>query len=123
MGGKDNYQVDRDAGDAWIKVHPGIVNEATQSRQFLIRVVRSLAGEAGTRQFRAIGTGLPTMQNPHEVAQSVAPESRIVYVDNDPSVLAHARALLPNTTPDAVPTYLYADVHDPEQILAGARNV
>ncbi len=90
MGGKDNYDVDRAAGDAWIAVNPEIVNEAKQSRQFLIRAVRYLAGEAGMRQFLDIGTGLPTMQNTHEVAQLVAPESRIVYVDNDPLVLVHA---------------------------------
>ncbi|WP_028923551.1 SAM-dependent methyltransferase [Pseudonocardia acaciae] len=123
MGGKDNYPVDREAGDAWIKVHPEIVPMARQSRQFLIRVVRYLAGEAGIRQFLDIGTGLPTMQNTHEVAQSVAPESRVVYVDNDPSVLAHARALLTNTTPEGVTTYVHADVHDPDQIIADAHNV
>jgi hypothetical protein len=123
MGGKDNYQVDRDAGDSWVAVHPEIVNEAKQSRQFLIRVVRFLAGEAGIRQFLDVGTGLPTMQNTHEVAQSVAPGSRIVYVDNDPSVLAHARALLVNTTPEGVTTYVDADVRDPDLIVADARNV
>jgi hypothetical protein len=123
MGGKDNYPVDREAGDAWIEVHPEIVGMAKQSRQFLIRVVRFLAGEAGVRQFLDIGTGLPTMQNTHEVAQSVAPDSRIVYVDNDPSVLAHARALLTNTTPEGVTTYVHADVHDADQIIADARNV
>jgi hypothetical protein len=123
MGGKDNYEVDRIAGDEWVKVDPGIVPLAKQSRQFLIRVVRYLAGEAGMRQFLDIGTGLPTMQNTHEVAQAVAPESRIVYVDNDPLVLAHARALLHNTTPEGVTTYLDSDLHDPDQIIADARNV
>jgi hypothetical protein len=123
MGGKDNYEVDRVAGDAWIAVNPEIVNEAKQSRQFLIRVVRYLAEEAGLRQFLDIGTGLPTMQNTHEVAQQVAPECRVVYVDNDPSVLTHARALLTNTTPEGVTTYIDADVHDPEQIISDARNV
>ncbi|MBO0850477.1 MAG: SAM-dependent methyltransferase [Pseudonocardia sp.] len=123
MGGKDNYEVDREAGDAWIKVHPEIVNEAKQSRQFLVRVVRYLAREAGVRQYLDIGTGLPTMQNTHEVAQSIAPDSRIVYVDNDPSVLAHARALLTNTTPEGVTAYIDADVHNPELIIADARNV
>src|SRR5262249_21917804 len=77
MGGKDYYEVDRAAGDAFIAVHPDIVTWAKQSRQFLIRVVRFLAGQAGIRQFLDIGTGLPTMQNTHEVAQQVAPESRI----------------------------------------------
>jgi hypothetical protein len=123
MGGKDNYEVDRAAGDAWIAVHPDIVTHAKQSRQFLIRAVRFLAGEAGMRQFLDIGTGLPTMQNTHEVAQQIAPESRIVYVDNDPLVLAHARALLHNTTPEGVTTYVDSDVHDPDLIIADARNV
>jgi len=123
MGGKDNYPVDREAGDAGAAVYPGIVTSAKQSRQFLIRVVRFLAGEAGIRQFLDIGTGLPTMQNTHEVAQQVAPESRIVYVDNDPLVLAHARALLVNTTPEGVTSYVDADFHDPDLIIAEARNV
>ncbi len=123
MGGKDNYEVDRAAGDAAVAGYPDIVTMAVQSRQFLIRVVRYLAGDAGLRQFLDIGTGLPTMQNTHEVAQQVAPESRIVYVDNDPLVLAHARALLLNTTPEGVTTYIDADFHDPDLILADARNV
>jgi hypothetical protein len=123
MGGKDNYSVDRAAGDAFVAAFPEIVTMAKQSRQFLIRVVRFLAGEAGMRQFLDIGTGLPTMQNTHEVAQQVAPESRIVYVDNDPLVLAHARALLHNTTPEGMTTYVDADVHDPNLIIADARNV
>lgn len=123
MGGKDNYPADREAGDAWIAIHPDVVNEAKQSRQFLIRAVRYLAGEVGLRQFLDIGTGLPTMQNTHEVAQSVAPESRIVYVDNDPLVLAHARALLTNTTPEGVTTYIDADYHNPDLIVSAAGNV
>ncbi|MGH4022793.1 MAG: SAM-dependent methyltransferase [Pseudonocardiaceae bacterium] len=123
MGGKDNYPVDRAAGDAFAEVYPDIVKEATQSRQFLIRAVRFLAGAAGMRQFLDIGTGLPTMQNTHEIAQQVAPESRIVYVDNDPLVLAHARALLVNTTPEGVTSYVDADVHDPDLIISDSRNV
>jgi hypothetical protein len=123
IGGKDNYAVDRAAGDAYIALYPDIVTVAKQGRQFLIRVVRFLAGEAGIRQFLDIGTGLPTMQNTHEVAQQIAPESRIVYVDNDPLVLAHARALLHNTTPEGVTTYVDADFHDPELIISDARNV
>ena len=123
LGGKDNYPVDRAAGDAVVAVYPEIVRAAQQSRQFLIRVVRHLAGAAGIRQFLDIGTGLPTMQNTHEVAQSVAPESKIVYVDNDPLVLVHARALLTNTTPRGVTAYVEADVHDPELIISDARNV
>src|SRR5918997_5106782 len=123
MGGKDNYEVDRAAGDAYVAVHPDIVTMAKQSRQFLIRVVRFLAGEAGMRQFLDIGTGLPTMQNTHEVAQQIAPESRIVYVDNDPLVLMHARTLLHNSTPEGVTTYVDADLHDPDLIISDARNV
>ncbi len=123
MGGKDNYEVDRAAGDAVAEVYPDIVTTATQSRQLLIRAVRFLAGAAGIRQFLDIGTGLPTMQNTHEVAQRIAPESRIVYVDNDPLVLAHARALLINTTPEGVTSYVDADFHDPDLIIADARNV
>ncbi len=123
MGGKDNYEVDRAAGDTFAEVYPDIVTMATQSRQFLIRAVRFLAGEAGICQFLDIGTGLPTMQNTHQVAQQIAPESRIVYVDNDPLVLAHARALLVNTTPEGVTTYVDADFHDPDLIICDARNV
>ena len=94
LGGKDNYAVDREAGDQYKEIFPGIAVVAQTSRAFLTRAVRYLAGEAGIRQFLDIGTGLPTANNTHEVAQRVAPESRIVYVDNDPLVLAHARALL-----------------------------
>jgi ubiquinone/menaquinone biosynthesis C-methylase UbiE len=123
LGGKDNFEADRAAGDAVLEVYPGIAQAVRQSRQFLIRVVRHLTGEAGVRQFIDIGTGLPTMQNTHEVAQSVAPDCRIVYVDNDPMVLSHARALLTNTTPEGVTTYVHADVHDPDRIVSDARNV
>lgn len=123
MGGKDNYAADREAGDAYIEMFPGIVPLAQQSRQFLIRSVRYLTAEAGIRQFLDIGTGLPTMENTHEVAQRAAPDSRIVYVDNDPMVLVHARALLTNTTPEGVTDYVDADFHDPDQIVADARNV
>ncbi|MFJ6194923.1 SAM-dependent methyltransferase [Micromonospora sp. NPDC092111] len=120
MGGKDNFQADRAAGDAVAEVYPEIVVMAQQSRRFLVRAVRFLAAEAGIRQFLDIGTGLPTMQNTHAVAQGVAPESRIVYVDNDPMVLVHARALLASTTVEGVTTYVPADYHDPERILAEA---
>jgi hypothetical protein len=122
MGGKDNFPVDREAGDAFVETNPGIVPLAKQSRQFLIRAVGYLAEEAGIRQFLDIGTGLPTMENTHEVAQRAAPESRIVYVDNDPMVLAHARALLRNTTPEGVTAYVDADMHNPDDIVADARN-
>ncbi|MGH4017547.1 MAG: SAM-dependent methyltransferase, partial [Pseudonocardiaceae bacterium] len=94
LGGKDNYPVDREVGEQVRAVIPGVVDTARAERGFLVRAVRYLAGEAGIRQFLDIGTGLPTANNTHEVAQAVAQESRIVYVDNDPLVLVHARALL-----------------------------
>ncbi|MEV6107371.1 SAM-dependent methyltransferase [Streptomyces sp. NPDC051940] len=120
MGGKDNYQADRDAGDAVAAVYPDIVTMAVQSRRFLIRVVRYLAEEAGIRQFLDIGTGLPTMENTHEVAQGVSADCKVVYVDNDPMVLAHADALLRAVTPEGVTAYVHADYHDPQFILAEA---
>ncbi|TYK45951.1 SAM-dependent methyltransferase [Actinomadura decatromicini] len=123
MGGKDNYESDRAAGDAVAAVYPEIVAMARESRRFLIRAVTFLAQDRGVRQFVDVGTGLPTMENTHEVAQHVAPESRIVYVDNDPTVLVHARALLGNTTAEGVTTYVHADYHDPDLILAEAREV
>ena len=123
MGGKDNYKVDRDVGEACLKIDPDIATMALQGRQFLVRAVRYLASEVGCRQFLDIGTGLPTMQNTHEVAQAVAPDSKIVYVDNDPLVLAHARALLTNTTDEGVTAYIDSDFHDPEQIISDARNI
>ncbi len=119
LGGKDNYQADRDAGDMVSQVFPGMVTMTRQSRQMLVRVVQYLAGEAGIRQFLDIGTGLPTANNTHEVAQRAARESRIVYVDNDPMVLAHARALL-TSTPEGACDYIDADVRDPETILRAA---
>ncbi|GGK98267.1 SAM-dependent methyltransferase [Nocardia jinanensis] len=123
MGGKDNYEVDRIAGDAGIAVDPEITTMAAQSRQFLIRAVRFVAAEKGIRQFLDIGSGLPTMQNTHQVAQGVAPESKIVYVDNDPLVLSHARALLADTTDQGVTVYLDSDYHRPELIVTDARHV
>ncbi|MDW5326654.1 SAM-dependent methyltransferase [Plantactinospora sp. KLBMP9567] len=123
MGGKDHFAADREAGDAYRRQFPGIVPLAKQSRRFLIRAVHHLAAEAGIRNFLDIGTGLPTLDNTHQVAQRAAPESRIVYVDNDPLVLTHARALLSNTTPEGVTGYVDADLHDPDQIIADARNI
>ena len=123
MGGKDNYEADRLAGDHVASVYPEIVTMAKQSRQFLIRVVGYLAADVGIDQFIDIGTGLPTMQNTHEVAQSIEPTARIVYVDNDPLVLTHARALLGNSTAEGLTTYVHADYHDPELIMAEARKV
>jgi hypothetical protein len=119
LGGKDNYPVDREAGDRVRETFPAIVDLARIGRYFLGRVVRYLAGEAGVRQFLDIGTGLPTVDNTHEVAQRIAPEARIVYVDNDPLVLAHAHALLTPTPPGAT-DYIDADVHDPDAILERA---
>jgi hypothetical protein len=116
LGGKDNYAVDREYGDRYIAAFPGIVQVARESRAFLGRAVRLLAGEKGVRQFLDIGTGLPTADNTHEVAQRVAPDARIVYVDNDPMVLAHARALL-TSGPEGMTEYLDADVHYPESIV------
>ncbi len=122
LGGKDNYAADRQVGDAVREVFPEIVVEAVKSRQFLVRVVRHLAGEAGIDQFLDLGTGLPTMQNTHEVAQQVNPAARVVYVDNDPLVLAHARALLTSVTTGGTTAYLDADYRDPADVLdrAGA---
>ena len=119
LGGKDNYPADRAVGDQIAKVAPGLVDVARGTREFIIRSVTYLAGEVGIRQFLDIGTGLPTANNTHEVAQRVAPESRIVYVDNDPLVLAHARALL-TSSPEGATDYLDADLHDPETILREA---
>jgi S-adenosyl methyltransferase len=123
LGGKDNYQVDRDAGDDFAAKCPEIFSLAKLSRQFLVRAVQHLVTEAGIRQFLDIGTGLPTMDNTHQVAQRAAPECRIVYVDNDPLVLAHARALLVNTTPEGVTAYVAADLHEPDRIVADAKNI
>ena len=116
LGGKDNYTVDREAGDQYREIFPGITVVARSSRGFLTRAVRYLAGEAGIRQFLDIGTGLPTADNTHQVAQRVAPESKIVYVDNDPLVLAHARALL-TSEPEGAVEYLDADIRNPDAIL------
>ncbi|MFF8865238.1 SAM-dependent methyltransferase [Streptomyces sp. NPDC015139] len=119
LGGKDNYPVDEEAGDAYTAVFPGIVTIARSSRAFLRRNITHLVTEAGIRQFLDVGTGLPTADNTHEVAQRLAPDARIVYVDNDPMVLAHARALLYSSREGAT-AYIDADVTDPERILAAA---
>jgi hypothetical protein len=116
LGGKDNFAADREAGDRLLAMVPGIVHVARADRAFLGRAVRFLAADAGIRQFLDIGTGLPAADNTHEVAQRIAPESRVVYVDNDPLVLAHARALL-TSTPTGVTAYIDADVHRPSRIL------
>ncbi|WP_416969629.1 SAM-dependent methyltransferase [Streptomyces sp. 4F14] len=119
VGGKDNYEVDREIGDQIKEIFPGLVDVAVTSRHFLGRAVTHLAGEVGIRQFLDIGTGLPTADNTHEVAQRVAPETKIVYVDNDPIVLAHANALL-TSTKEGVTAYLDADMYDPAAILEKA---
>jgi hypothetical protein len=119
LGGKDHYPVDRELGTKVAELYPDIVPLARNARFFLTRAVQYLAGEAGIRQFLDIGTGLPTVNNTHQVAQSVAPESRVVYVDNDPLVLAHARALLFSSAEGAC-DYIDADLHDPGTILREA---
>ena len=116
LGGKDNYAVDRVAGDQFSAVYPGIVDIARADRAFLGRVVRFLAGQAGVRQFLDVGTGLPTANSTHQVAQQAVPEARVVYVDNDPLVLAHARALL-TSRPEGTTNYVNADMRDPGKIL------
>ena len=116
LGGKDNFEADRIAGEATIAAYPQIRSSARANRAFLARTVHFLAADQGLRQFLDIGTGLPTANNTHEVAQSVAPESRIVYVDNDPLVLSHARALL-NSSPEGVTAYLDADLRDTDRVL------
>src|SRR5690606_28588858 len=97
LGGKDHFAIDRAAGDKLLALLPEFAASARASRAFLRRAVRHLAADVGIRQFLDLGTGLPTAENTHEVAQAIAPESRIVYVDNDPMVLAHARVLLTST--------------------------
>ncbi|MDX3025645.1 SAM-dependent methyltransferase [Streptomyces acidiscabies] len=119
LGGKNHYLVDEQAGDAYTTVFPGIVDIARSSRAFLGRNITFLAAEAGIRQFLDIGTGLPTADNTHEVAQRIAPDARIVYVDNDPIVLAHAHALL-YSTPEGKTDYIDANIHNPDRILAKA---
>jgi S-adenosyl methyltransferase len=116
LGGKDHYAVDRAAGDQFSAVYPGIVDIARADRAFLGRVVRYLATTAGVRQFLDVGTGLPTGNNTHEVAQRVAPESKIVYVDNDPLVLVHARALL-TSSPEGATHFADVDMSDTAAVL------
>jgi hypothetical protein len=122
LGGKDNFAVDREAGDETLQGYPDMHSSVRANRAFLRRAVRYLAVEAGIRQFLDIGTGLPSADNTHEVAQAVAHESRVVYVDNDPVVLAHARALLTGG-PEGATGYLDADARDVATILAEARKL
>jgi hypothetical protein len=122
LGGKDNYAADRAAVDEQIKMVPNLVFTMRANRAFLGRAVRYLAGEAGIRQFLDIGTGIPTAGNVHEVAQAIAPESRVVYVDYDPVVLAHARALLDSSEVGAT-EYIDADLRDTGTILSQAADL
>jgi trans-aconitate methyltransferase len=122
LGGKDNFAADRAAAEEAMAVYPGVATGARANRQFLARAVRHLAGEAGIRQFLDIGTGIPTANNTHEVAQSVAPDSRVVYVDHDPIVLVHARALLSSSDAGRI-DYLDADLRDTESILERASGI
>ena len=122
LGGKDNFEADRIAGDAAIDAYPAIRSSARANRAFLIRTVSYLAGEQGIHQFLDIGAGLPAARNTHEVAQSVAPASRVVYVDNDPMVLSHARALLASS-PQGATAYVEADLRDTATVLTRAAQV
>jgi len=119
LGGKDNFAADRDAGDQMIAALPNVVTGSRMNRAFLARAVRYLVTECGIRQFLDIGTGIPSASNTHEVAQAIAPDARVVYVDNDPIVLAHARALLTGT-PQGLVDYLDADLRGTGEILAAA---
>jgi SAM-dependent methyltransferase len=116
LGGKDNYQADRALGDVIAGQIPTIRTMARANRAFLGRAVRYLVREAGIRQFLDIGTGIPTSGNVHQIAQQTAPHTRVVYVDNDPIVLAHARALM-SGTPEGMTRFIHADLHDPKTIL------
>ena len=117
LGGTDNFPADRAAGGQAIAAYPDIVLSVRANRAFLARAIGYLATEAGIRQFLDIGTGIPTANNTHEVAQAAAPDSRVVYVDKDPVVLAHARSLL-SSTPEGATRYLDADLRDTGRILA-----
>jgi O-methyltransferase involved in polyketide biosynthesis len=119
VGGKDNFAADRAVADRILDVLPEVAVVARMTRGYLTRTVESLAGEHGIRQFLDIGSGLPTADNTHQVAQRVAPESRVVYTDNDPTVIRHAEALL-TSTPEGRCDYIEADLRDPGAILAAA---
>jgi hypothetical protein len=119
LGGKDNYAADRKAAEAWLKIDPEAAFTARANRAFLGRAVRFLAGQVGIRQFLDIGTGIPTAANTHQVAQAIAPASRVVYVDYDPTVLAHARALVTSNQAGAT-DYIVADLRDTGVILRQA---
>jgi hypothetical protein len=116
LGGQDNFAADREAAEQAIAANPGIVADVRANRAFLVRAVRYLAAECGVRQFLDIGAGLPTASNTHEVAQAVAPDARIVYVDHDPLVLVHAQALL-SSSPEGRTAYVESDLRDTSAIL------
>jgi hypothetical protein len=122
LGGSNNFAADREAAEQAVATYPPILRAVRAQRAFLARAVRYVAEQAGVRQFLDVGTGLPTASNTHEVAQAVAPQARVVYVDNDPMVLAHGRALLAST-PQSATAYLDADLRDPDRILAGAADL
>jgi hypothetical protein len=117
LGGKDHFAADRELAEKMLAAVPSVRTAARENRAFLGRAVRFLAAEAGVRQFLDIGTGLPTSNSVHEVAQDVAPSARVVYVDNDPLVLAHARALL-TSSPEGRTAYIHADLRDPATITS-----
>lgn len=122
LGGKDNFAADRAAAAAMVQAYPDIVSSMKANRTFLARAVRYLAGDVGLRQFLDVGTGIPTANNTHEVAQAIAPDARVVYVDRDPVVLIHARALL-TSRPEGATDYIEADARAPERILSHAAKV
>ena len=119
LGGKDNYAADREAAERVIALRPNMRRDIREHRAFLRRAVRHLAAQEGIRQFLDVGTGIPTSPNVHEVVQEVAPDARVVYVDNDPIVLVHARALL-TSTPQGLTDYLDADLRRPDEIVRQA---
>jgi hypothetical protein len=120
LGGKDNFEADRTAAEAGIKANPNSRIPPRENRAFLRRAVRYLAAEAGIRQFLDIGTGIPTSPNVHQIAQEVAPEAHVVYVDNDPMVLAHARALLTSSA-EGRTEYIAADLRDVDSIMSSPK--
>lgn len=117
LGGKDNFAVDRAAADAAVQLWPSLPTHMRANREFMHRAVRFLAAEAGLDQFLDVGTGIPTSPNLHEVAQNARPRARVVYADNDPTVLAHARALMPSTTFGEI-AYAQSDLRSPDELLA-----
>ena len=120
LGGKDNFAVDRQAAAKAMAANPHLATAMRENRALMRRMVAWLAREAGVRQFLDIGTGLPTSPNVHEIAQAAAPEARVVYVDDDPIVLSHARALL-KSSPEGATAYIHADLRDPDKILSDPR--